>query len=196
MVSSRGCSTRLHQTALRGQRRRTLRLSWRRPASSSDASENPACRTSALQNDGLTLATAWREFTVSSTRGQSRAMSHLSDLFSPSSRGRGGGSSKQRGRERWRTSASRDQGLQRAVSCSTLGRARPWRASVRPLSSPPRAAWSRLGIAHRGDLPLVVRHGTGRPRRCYQSSTAACSGRRVCAAHRSRALPPTPPAKQ
>ena len=38
--------------------------------------------------------------------------------------------------------------------------------------------------------------GTGWWSRAHQSTTAACSGRRRSAAHRSRALPPAPPRKQ
>ena len=53
---------------------------------------------------------------------------------------RTGGQSKRRGREQWRTGASRDHRPQRAVARSTLGGARPWRASVRPCGSPARSA--------------------------------------------------------
>jgi prevent-host-death family protein len=55
----------------------------------------------------------------------------LRNLNQPS---RAGGSSKPRGRERWRTGASRDQRPQRSVACSTLACARPRSASVRPLA--------------------------------------------------------------
>src|SRR5262249_24128181 len=39
-------------------------------------------------------------------------------------------------------------------------------------------------------------HGTSFPRRSHRSRTAACSGCRVTATHRSSALPPAPQAKQ
>ena len=61
---------------------------------------------------------------------------------------RTGGQSKRRGRELWRMGASRDQSPQRRVSCSTLGSARPWRASVRPSGSPARSAERGLRCGH------------------------------------------------
>ena len=80
------------------------------------------------------------EFDASSTRGQPRGKVlgvRFSGFKKPS---RTGVQSKRRGREQWRMGASRDQRPQRAVSRSTLGRARPWRASVRRCGSPVRSA--------------------------------------------------------
>src|SRR5262245_33219099 len=64
--------------------------------------------------------------------------------------------SKRRGREQWRTGASWDQRPQPWVSRSTLGGARPWRASVRRCGSPARSAWSRQGAGIVLSLSKIV----------------------------------------
>lgn len=51
----------------------------------------------------------------------------------------------------------------------------------------PRWLWTAVGAANQG---------TGRPKRWHRSSTAACRGCWLQAAHRSRALPPAPQRKQ
>jgi len=173
---------------------------WRLQAAFACAPENHACHAPALQNGRITLQgtvqvscrlDAW------AASGQGLRVP-IPSIEEPS---RTGVQSKQRGRERWRRSACRDRGPQRFVSFSTLGCARPWGASVRRSGSPARSAWFRHGSGMSASrwrsawLGLGC-HGTGRPRRWHKSSTASYTLCRVSAAHRSRALPLAPQAKQ
>jgi hypothetical protein len=198
-------AARLYQTANQGQRRPAFRLGLPAAGTSACALENHAFPTSALQSDKITLC---RAVAVQCRLDARAAAGHspLGPICLWTKPSRAGVQSKRRGRERWRTGASRDQ---RPHSGSIPVGARPWRASVRRCGSPARSV-KFLRCGHRSTLlgrfgaaaqrrragPASSSHGTGRCRRWHKSSTAACSGRRRSAAHKSRALPPAPQRKQ
>jgi hypothetical protein len=87
-------------------------------------------------------------FRVSSTRGQPRGKVVMLRSFVCIKPSRARVHSKRRGREQWRTDASRDHRPQRAVT-APVRCARPWRASVRRSGSPARSAKLRYGAGIR-----------------------------------------------
>ena len=130
----------LHQTANQDQSRPALRRDQPAADTLVCALENHAFPTSALQNDAITLAGAVGvrcQLDARAAAGQGPRGPRSSGFKKPSHTGV---PSKRRGREPWRTGASRDQRPQRTVAGSTLGRVRPWRASVGRCGSPVRSA--------------------------------------------------------
>jgi hypothetical protein len=127
-------AARLLQTANQGQSRPALRRDQPAADAWACALENHTFLTSALQSDAITLPRAVGVRCRLEARAAAGQAPLGPILFMKPSRAEV--QSKRRSREPWRTGASRDQRPQQAVARSTLGRARPWRASVRPCGSP------------------------------------------------------------